>query len=426
MKLGLETTKKLLAALGNPLDKTLKIQVVGTNGKGSVCAFLDAIALSANITCGSFTSPHLISPTERIRINGRNIPEEEFAELTELVAKTIDGLLKDGKLSARPTFFEHITAIGALALERAGVKLAILETGLGGRLDAVTALNSQIIAFTRIGLDHQQYLGNDLISIAREKAAALHKQCRAVLGLQVREVKQLLISCCRRLDLEFYDAGEVLIEQASPILSEKRMPAGKVNFITPRNKLSDVTLSLEGSHQLENAAVAILAAELISDFLPIPPEAIKTGLENAVHPGRLEKIGSFILDGAHNIDGIIALKNYLKETKIRPILIFGAMRDKDVTQMLELLLPDVYCLIATEPQNQRSAKADEIASMAKNIAQKLCPDLKIVAAASSQAAVEIAKNINNETENNQKAVVVAGSLYLVGEVRKILIESYVS
>ncbi|HXF43308.1 MAG TPA: hypothetical protein VNK26_06170, partial [Pyrinomonadaceae bacterium] len=220
MKLGLETTKKLLAALGNPLDKTLKIQVVGTNGKGSVCAFLDAIALSANITCGSFTSPHLISPTERIRINGRNIPEEEFAELTELVAKTIDGLLKDGKLSARPTFFEHITAIGALALERAGVKLAILETGLGGRLDAVTALNSQIIAFTRIGLDHQQYLGNDLISIAREKAAALHKQCRAVLGLQVREVKQLLISCCRRLDLEFYDAGEVLIEQASPILSE--------------------------------------------------------------------------------------------------------------------------------------------------------------------------------------------------------------
>ena len=166
MKLGLESITKLLHALGQPQNNYLKVQVAGTNGKGSVCAFVDAICRSAGIKTGLYTSPHLISMTERIKIDGTDISETEFARLATLVRESCESLVRNGELETVPTYFEQVTAIGLKAFAEAGVQLAILETGLGGRLDATTAANADVLAITRIDLDHQQYLGVSLVEIA--------------------------------------------------------------------------------------------------------------------------------------------------------------------------------------------------------------------------------------------------------------------
>ena len=171
MKFGLQNTQTLLAAFDNPQHSFLKIQIVGTNGKGSVCAFLDAILLAANIRSGLYTSPHLVSITERIKINGCEISQREFAELVSQVRAAAEHLVNIGRLETLPTFFEQLTVVALLAFRRAEVDVAILETGLGGRLDSTTAAHAEIVGMTSISLDHQEYLGQTLEKISAEKAA---------------------------------------------------------------------------------------------------------------------------------------------------------------------------------------------------------------------------------------------------------------
>ncbi len=184
MKLGLESTEKLLAALGNPEKNFLKIQVAGTNGKGSTCAFLDAICLSAKIKTGLFTSPHLVSITERIKINGEEISEKDFAQQATKIRRISEDLVKNGKLENVPTFFEQVTAIAISAFAEAKIELAILETGLGGRFDSVTATHAEIVAITPVDFDHQKILGNTLAEIAAEKAAIIRRGIKAVVSKQ--------------------------------------------------------------------------------------------------------------------------------------------------------------------------------------------------------------------------------------------------
>ncbi|KXK02819.1 MAG: bifunctional folylpolyglutamate synthase/dihydrofolate synthase [Acidobacteria bacterium OLB17] len=185
MKLRLASMQKLLAELGDPQVKFFKLQVAGTNGKGSVCAFLDAVLRAAKLRVGLYTSPHLSSMAERIKIDGEKIDEREFAALATRVRAASERLVERGELGAVPTFFEQMTAIAMLAFKKAKVDIAILETGLGGRLDATTAAEAEIAAITRIDRDHEKYLGNSLRSIAAEKAAIIRKNTQfAVLGEQ--------------------------------------------------------------------------------------------------------------------------------------------------------------------------------------------------------------------------------------------------
>ncbi len=203
MKLGLENIRSLLEGLGHPENNYLKVQVAGTNGKGSVCAFLDAICVAAGIKAGVFTSPHLISMTERVRINGTDISEEEFARHATHVRATAERLLAEGKLAYRPTFFEQVTAIALVAFAEAGVDLAILETGLGGRLDATTAANAEIAVITRIDLDHQEYLGGTIEEIAAEKAAIITERTYdVVIGEQPKEAMAILRERCKMFGIE--------------------------------------------------------------------------------------------------------------------------------------------------------------------------------------------------------------------------------
>ncbi len=396
MKLGLENIRTLLAELGNPQEKFLKVQVAGTNGKGSVCAFLDSICGKADIRRGLYTSPHLVSITERIKIDGDDISEDEFARLAATVRTTSERLLAEGSLQYTPTFFEQVTAIALMAFAEARVELAILETGLGGRLDATTAANAEIAAITQIDLDHQEYLGDTIEEIAAEKAAIIREQTEAVvIGRQSPAVMNVLQGVIG----EAHSRG-VFVRETAVVFDESALGM-------PLRSLTS-NLSLRGAHQVANAEVAILLADILRKYLPINDENIRKGLNSAIHPGRLEYIDNVLLDGAHNIAGARALAAYLTYLEKRPLtMIFGAMRGKDVAEIAEILWPRAERLILTQPANSRAMTAEELLEFVPEgfDAEKIVTTNSVEDALAAAGSTEL--------------ILVTGSLYLVGEVRKI-------
>lgn len=396
MKLGLENIRTLLAELGNPHEKFLKVQVAGTNGKGSVCAFLDSICGQADIRRGLYTSPHLVSITERIKIDGEDISEDEFAGLATTVRTTSERLLAEGRLQYTPTFFEQVTAIALIAFSEARVELAILETGLGGRLDATTAANAEIAAITQIDLDHQEYLGDTIEEIAAEKAAIIREQTKAVvIGRQSPAVMNVLQGVIG----EAHSRG-VFVRETAVVFDESALGM-------PLRSLTS-NLSLRGAHQVANAEVAILTADILRKYFPITDENIRKGLNTAIHPGRLEYIGNVLLDGAHNIAGAKALLDYLTYIEKRPLaMIFGAMRGKDVAEIAKILWPRAERLILTQPANSRAMNAEELLAFVPEgfNAEKIVTTNSVEDALAAAGSTEL--------------ILVTGSLYLVGEVRKI-------
>jgi dihydrofolate synthase / folylpolyglutamate synthase len=411
MKLGLDNIRRLLADLGDPQNNYLKVQIAGTNGKGSVCAFLRSICLEAGIKAGVFTSPHLISITERINIGGVDIAEDEFARFATKVRETSEQLAARGEISNIPTFFEQVTAIALLAFADAKVDVAILETGLGGRLDATTAANAEIAAITRIDYDHQQFLGETIEEIAAEKAAIIRKDSKVVLMHQSKAVEKVIIGRCSELGVSPYWATTNI---------DVKFDVDVVPIIfgsITTSKTGHLTLEfwhMLGRHQFENAAVAIAVAELLQDEgYAISTEQICRGLETTENPGRLEYIGRFLLDGAHNVGGAKVLVHFLNEYDTRPItMIFGAMKEKDVREMLSILLPRMHKLILTKPDNSRATPTGELLKEAP----KTFDRDKIVVSESLEDALTKAGEISTENE----IILVTGSLYLVGEAKRIL------
>ena len=381
IKLGLRNTELLLTALDNPERAFPSVQIAGTNGKGSTAAMLDSICRAAGIKTGLYTSPHLVSITERIKLSGAEITREEFAACATTVRDVSE------QLEALPTFFEQVTAIALLAFRNAHIDLAILETGLGGRLDSTTAANAQIVAVTQIALDHEEYLGNTIASIAAEKAAIIRPGVRAVIGRQ-----------------RYPEALEVLLERC------------KETGVTPilvDDDSEQVNLSLRGRHQIENAAIATQLARL----LEIPNAAIVRGLETTQHPGRLELIShrpAFLIDGAHNPAGAESLRAYLDEFAARPLtLVFGAMRDKQLDEIGEILFPVADVLVLTTVKNPRSATIEMLEPIAMRYAQG-----NVLKIDDSAGALQMAL-ANTPAEG---MICVAGSLYLVGELRPQILE----
>ena len=411
MKLGLENIRTLLAALGEPQNKYLKVQVAGTNGKGSVCAFLDSICNTAGIKTGTFTSPHLVSITERIRINGEDISEEDFARHAILVRVTAENLLANGELEYRPTFFEQITAIALVAFAEAKIEVAILETGLGGRLDATTAANAEIAAITRIDLDHQEYLGETLAEIAAEKAAIIDGfgVIDVVIGKQEPRSLGVILEKCAANSIE-----PVTGDDSLDWTLRKGATSGFAKLDTSLISFDEFQLGLKGAHQFENAKTAVSISQVLHyGYIHLPGEAVLEGLQSARHPGRLEYVGKYLFDGAHNIGGANALAEYLREFETRPItLVFGAMRDKNVAEILSVLIPLADRIVLTEPSNSRSLAYEELlVQMPSNISKE-----KTFATNNVANAI----NIANEITQDEGIILVTGSLYLVGDVKKIL------
>jgi dihydrofolate synthase/folylpolyglutamate synthase len=410
MKLGLDSVRTLLGALGGPQNSYLKVQVAGTNGKGSVCAFLDSICRSAGVKVGLYTSPHLVSITERIRINGVDVSEAEFARLATRVRETSEQLVASGDLPSVPTFFEQVTAIALIAFAESKVELAILETGLGGRLDATTAANAEICAITRIDLDHQQYLGDTIEEIGAEKAAIVHMGSKVVIGEQQPEAMRVILDRCREIEVEpVLAGGNTSGSECVPSLhGQVDTPSLSVGFPPLR-------LGIAGKHQVENAEIAACLAQQLAVWFEVPDDAIMRGLEDANHPGRLEYDGSYLFDGAHNIGGARALAAYLDEFEQRPItLLFGAMEDKPFSEMLELLVPRAERIIFTQPSNERATRYDELLeAMPKAISNE-----RTFVTDGVSKAIDIAESATPE----DGIILVTGSLYLVGEVKKNLSE----
>lgn len=390
IKLGLANTETLLAALGNPHQDFPAVQIAGTNGKGSTAVTLNSICREAAIRAGLVTSPHLISITERISINGEQISEADFARFTARVKETAEELVKQGKLEALPTFFEQVTAIALLAFHEAKIDLAILETGLGGRLDSTTAARAETVAITSIAMDHEEYLGHSLAEIAAEKAAIIRPGVVAIIAPQTEEVLAVIVRRCEAVGVE-------------PELVEP-------------SRGENISIGLRGRHQIENVATAIALAEALRERgFAISREAIIRGVENARHPGRLELWEGpprMLFDGAHNPAAARALREYLDEFVKEPItMIFGAMRDKALAEMAAVLFPVADQLILTELDNPRTASLDVLRlAVPENF-----NSTKLHRASSTDDALRIAKQMTPA----DGLICVTGSLFLVGAVQQV-------
>lgn len=413
MKLGLDSVRALLAALGRPERDFFSVQIAGTNGKGSTAAMLFAAARAAGIRVGLYTSPHLVSITERVRTHDGEMTEEQFAAAVARVRDASEELrLADGAL---PTFFEQVTAAALLHFKLARVELAILETGLGGRLDATTAAGARVAAVTPVALDHQEHLGDTLAQIAAEKAAIIRPGTTEAVCLapQQPEAEEVILRRCREANLapraETHDVSVVGACEGGRLRATLR---------TRNEVYENVCLSLRGRHQLTNAALAVELAETLAGFgFAIGRAHVVAGLERAEHAGRLELVAArppVLLDGAHNAAGARALREYWDEFVSAPVtLVFGAMRDKELGEIARALFPAARELILTRASNARSADPADL----WRLALQFPPESGTITVAPTAAeALALAR----ERAAPHGLVCVTGSLYLVGEAKSLL------
>ena len=413
MKLGLQNTETLLSALDNPQTTFPSVQIAGTNGKGSTAVLLDSILRAAGIKTGLYTSPHLVSITERIKVDGKEISPAEFARLASLVRSRCEKLVGDKLLEALPTFFEQVTAIALTAFRDAKIDLAILETGLGGRLDATTCAGAETVVITPVAMDHEAYLGDTIEEVAGEKAAIIRPGVDAVIAPQLPAVREVIMRQC-----EHAVVTPIFVENRNTIDEVTADGRLRVSFEVPRYRYDRTWLGLRGRHQIINAAVAVAVVEVLrAKGINIPRAAVVQGLERAEHQGRLELIPGeppILLDGAHNPAGAQTLRNYLDEFARRPLtLVFGAMRDKKLREIGEILFPVADEVVLTEIENPRTATVELLQDIASEFASK------IVTAKSSREALRLAR----EKTASAGMICCAGSLYLIGEVRKTIMNS---
>ena len=414
IKLGLANTERLLAALGNPQNSFPSVQIAGTNGKGSTAVMLESICREARISVGLFTSPHLASITERIRIDGEEISKEEFARLTQQVRQTAEELLRRGELQTLPTFFEHMTAVALLAFRQAEVELAILETGLGGRLDSTTAAGAQVVAITPIAMDHEEYLGSTLAEIAAEKAAIIRPGVTTIVAPQLEEALEVVKRRCDEVGVKAR-----FVSTPGNVASAEDSGPGRLcaTFETRNDLYQSVCLGLRGRHQAINAATAVVLAEGLGERgFDLSRHVILSGLKNARHPGRLEMFQGdppVLLDGAHNPSAAQALRDYLDEFIHQPItMIFGAMRDKPLNEIAAILFPAAAEVILTELDNPRAAPIENLkAAVPADFDQAKLREAKSVA-----EALQIARRVTGP----DGLILITGSLYLVGAARASL------
>jgi dihydrofolate synthase/folylpolyglutamate synthase len=409
IKLGLERARALLAAMGDPQRRFPALLVAGTNGKGSTSALLAATGKAAGYRTGLYTSPHLEAVEERLRIDGRNIAPGRFgALLAELVG------LAERETGDPPTYFEAVTLAAFRWFAEERVDLAVVEVGLGGRLDATNLCDPVLSVITPIGLDHQEYLGNTLAAIAREKAGILRAGRPAVVWIEEPEAAESVRAAAAEIgaDLRFA-SSEVAIEGIEPLGWEGQ----RVRLATPARGY-DLGLALLGDHQTRNLALAVRTAEALADlgFDKIDARAIAEGAAAARWPGRLEPIElpggrRVLLDAAHNPDGAQALARFLDRLDQPVDLLFGVLGDKDYAGMLEALAPKARRIVLTTPLSPRAKPPGELAAL-------LGDREEVFVEADPDRALDRALALGGEV------LVACGSIFLIGEVRKGLRERF--
>jgi len=414
MKFGLENMARICEALDHPERDFRSIIVAGTNGKGSVTAMTSAALHAAGYRSARYTSPHLERVEERFVVGEREVGSPDLEQAAAAVQAVIERLVADGVLEALPTFFECATAIAFELFRRAAVEVAVIEVGLGGRLDATNVITPMAAVITSIDLDHQDLLGETLESIAREKAGVIKPGIPVIVGPVAPGARAVIEAACHERAARFVSAADrVRVSESTTLDADGRTT---VSLEAGAHRLGPVTLALRGRHQVGNAAVAVcLLSELADTGLRLDDAAIRAGLTSAQWPGRLERARwrecDVLLDAAHNPAGARALADYLRETGWTDVtLVVGVMRDKDVTGMLSALVPCCSTLVCATPPSPRALAADALAALASGLPS--APP-HVVAVPDPAAAMTHACSAGAR-------VVATGSIFLLGPVRGIL------
>jgi dihydrofolate synthase/folylpolyglutamate synthase len=388
IKFGLDNISAIVTRLGHPERSFASVHIAGTNGKGSVTAMVDAALRAAGHRAARYTSPHLVDLSERFVVDGRPVARDALVSAVADVRDVVESLRADGTLDVQPTFFEVTTAVAFELFRRARVSVAVLEVGLGGRLDATNVVDPIATAITSIAFDHQRYLGDTLREIAIEKAGIIKPHVPVVLGALEPEAAAAI--------------EQVAAERGAEVIRA-----------TPADA-SGLALGLAGAHQRTNAAVAVRLLTLLdARGIPVPPEAIADGLARPQWPGRLDLRRlpdgrELLLDAAHNPAGAAALASYLEsDARARQPLVFAVMRDKAIADMFAVLLPRVSRLVVTRASNARSAEPEMLA----DIARATAPELAIAIEPRVEDALASAWR-------GSPRIVVAGSIFLLGDVLK--------
>jgi dihydrofolate synthase / folylpolyglutamate synthase len=420
IKLGLAAMRDFLDRVGHPEEALRFVHVAGTNGKGSVCAALAEILHRAGYRVGVFTSPHLSSVRERFRIGPTPISEEEFARLGAQIITVLG--------PERITYFEFTTALALLWFAEAGVDLVVLETGMGGRLDATNVVHPEVAVITSISMDHEAYLGNTLAQIAGEKAGIIKNRVPVVSGGIHPEAAEVIAARAREVDAPLFVLGQDFDYQ--------RRPDGTWCWqggtgLAGRD-ISGLRSSRPSLAQQENDSLALATLALLARRgFAIAPDHIRQGLASVAWPGRMEyfeqhaarqgegidnggMVQRFLLDGAHNPAGVKNLAESLRENfrYRRLIAVWGSMIDKDLATTLGYIVPLVDLLVITQPDGERAAtpaQVREFLAEADRSRARLCPDVA--------EALAIARS----NAGSEDLILVSGSLYLLGAVRAMLL-----
>lgn len=390
-KRGLSLMAQLCTRLGNPQDGLRCVHIAGTNGKGSCAAMTASMLQAAGYRTGLYTSPDLTGPWERIAVDGSTIPLDDFARITEKVRQACLGMDEE------PSYFEKMTAAAFLFFAQERCDYVVLETGLGGRLDATNILSKPAVSVIMpIGLDHTAVLGNSLSSIAAEKCGIIKEGCPVVCAVQKPDAQQVIEAWCRKQQAPLH------LVNAAKLTICSRSPAGQV---IAYGGLNNISLSLLGRHQAENACAAIETAKVLA----LPESALRAGLSQTVWPCRFEILQEeppFVVDGAHNGHGAAALASCLREyfPDRKFTMVMGVMADKPWREMLSIMEPLAEQFLCLSPEGPRALPAEDLAAAVRTVPAAVMNDLP---------------QILQFCRKGKKSVCAFGSLYYVGTLRKL-------
>ncbi len=412
IKFGLANSERLMELLGDPHLRFRSVHIAGTNGKGSTAAFLDSMLRAAGYRVGLYTSPHLVSFTERIRINGKPVSEQQVVDLAERVRQCYANLSStSGQGGMSPTFFEVTTAMAFTCFAESSVDIAVIETGMGGRFDSTNVITPLVSVITNIDLEHTEFLGTTLEAIAGEKAGIIKPAVPVVTGAVQPEAVAVLEAEATLKRARLY--------RMSKDFGPERISPGIFSGFDYRGiavRHSGLRTGLSGKHQVLNASLALSAVEcLATSGVLVPEEALRSGLASTTWPGRLEQVSSrpdIYLDGAHNPASAAILADALAELKRghgRLILVIGILRDKDYRAIIERLVPLADVVVVTRPQY---ARAMDVAALAGEVRMF---HAEVVTADSIAEAIDQARSAAAARD----LIVVTGSLYTVGDARAI-------
>jgi dihydrofolate synthase/folylpolyglutamate synthase len=399
--LGLDTIKNILNALGNPQNDFNSIHIAGTNGKGSVASALSAILHESGYRVGLYTSPHLVRFNERICINNRQIANKDVVKSYQAVKRAHHG-------DRSPTFFEFATTMALYAFSRQAVDWAVIETGMGGRYDATNIIKPAISVITNVSMEHRDYLGNTLAEITREKAGIIKQATPVVTAVKQKQAQSVVRKVAQKKSAPLFMLGKDF--------KVRQNQSGHFSYYGLENSWHHLQTPLLGHYQVQNAALALAASELlIKDKAAISYESIKQGLANNRWPGRLEIVCDnplVILDGAHNLIAARNLGRFLSENLIkrRITLVIGILDDKPYASMLKSLLPQCSRAIITRAKTDRALAPQRLYATA----QQIISDVSIVPDVAGAAKIAI------ENSDPDDVICIAGSLYVVGEAKEAI------